>query len=371
MAKLRSRLLAPDALRGLIMVLMALDHANHFIAQKHSSGEYWGGPFPVYHDGLPFLTRLVTHLAAPGFFFLMGMGMLLFTRSRQQLGWGKKKIIAHFVIRGLILIVLQLLVVVRSWQFSPGGWELEIYIGVLVALGGTMILGSLMLWLPPKYLLPLILATLLGNAFLPPDPNQWTGAFSTLERLLWIPGGSLALWVNYPVLPWLPLVLFGMLFGHWLMANKDKAFRRAAWLGSALILAFIIMRIVDGFGNIRPRAGDTWIDFLNMVKYPPSLTFIFLTLGINLLLLWGFAQISEKTARYLQPLVVFGQVPLFFYVAHLFLYAGLGIWLTPGGTSIIQMYPYWLLGLLILYPLCLKFREFKRGRSERSVFQFL
>jgi uncharacterized membrane protein len=368
--KKNSRIQAPDALRGVIMVLMALDHANHFIAQKHSPGEYWGGSYPSYPDGLAFMTRAVTHLAAPGFFFLMGMGMLLFARSRQQQGWDKKKIVGHFITRGLILIALQLLVVVRSWQFSPGGWALEVYIGVLFALGGTMILGISALWLRPKLLLILTLSFVLGSAILAPDPNQWTEVFSTLERLLFIPGGNLALWVNYPVLPWMGLVLFGVLFGHWLIENKEKAFRRAAWLGSAFLTAFFILRILDGFGNIRPRAGNTWIDFLNVVKYPPSITFILLTLGINLLLLWGLAQISEKTTRYIQPLVVYGQVPLFFYIAHLFLYAGLGIWLTPEGTSIPQMYIYWLLGLVILYPLCTQYGRFKRAQSRRSLVQY-
>ncbi|MEN8173168.1 MAG: heparan-alpha-glucosaminide N-acetyltransferase domain-containing protein, partial [Chloroflexota bacterium] len=346
-------------------------HANHFIAQKHSSGEYWGGPFPIYHDAFSFLTRFVTHLAAPGFFFLMGMGMLLYSRSRGQLGWNKTKIISHFIVRGLILIALQMLVILRSWQLSPGGWVLEIYIGVLFALGGTMIVGSLALWLPPKYLIGFTMTTLLGVAFLIPDPNQWSGSFSTLERILLIPGGDLALWVNYPVIPWLPLVLFGMLFGHWLHENAAVAYRRAAWMGSAFLLAFLILRIANGFGNIRPRAGDFWIDFLNPVKYPPSLTFILLTLGINLLLLWGFSQSNESVSRYIQPLAAFGQVPLFFYVAHLFLYAGLGIWLTPAGTSLIKMYPFWLLGLLILYPLSLKYRRFKNTLTENSFFQYL
>ncbi len=364
------RILAPDALRGGIMILMALDHANHFIAQKHSSGEYWGGPYPSYTDGLAFLTRAVTHLAAPGFFFLMGMGMLLYARSRQQQGWDKKKIFGHFVLRGMILIVLQLVVVVRSWQFSPGGWSLEVYIGVLFALGCTMIVGSSVLWMRPKYLLILTLSFFLGSALLVPDPSQWSEVFSTLERLLLIPGGTLDLWVNYPVLPWVALVLFGMLFGHWLLDDKEKAFQRAAWLGGVFLMSFFVLRLLDGFGNIRPRAGDTWIDFLNVVKYPPSMTFILLTLGINLLLLWGLAQINERGLRYIRPLVVFGQVPLFFYITHLFLYAGLGIWLKPEGTSILQMYPFWLVGLVILYPLCLKYGQFKRNQSKQSVAQF-
>ena len=96
--KKASRILPIDALRGLIIVLMALDHANHFIAQQHSSGEYWGGSFPRFGDALTFLTRLVTHLSAPGFFFLMGVGMLLLTNSRRKRGWSERAIMIHFLI---------------------------------------------------------------------------------------------------------------------------------------------------------------------------------------------------------------------------------------------------------------------------------
>ena len=91
-----------DALRGLIIILMALDHANYFVAHKHSPGEYWGGMLPVYDTSLAFMTRFVTHLAAPGFFFLMGVGMYLFTEARQKHGWGKWAVIRHFLIRGII-----------------------------------------------------------------------------------------------------------------------------------------------------------------------------------------------------------------------------------------------------------------------------
>ena len=82
----QNRLLPVDALRGLIIVFMALDHANYFIAQQHSSGEHWGGVLPAYTDGLAFLTRFITHLSAPGFFFLMGVGMVLFAQKRSQTG---------------------------------------------------------------------------------------------------------------------------------------------------------------------------------------------------------------------------------------------------------------------------------------------
>jgi uncharacterized membrane protein len=136
-----NRLYPLDALRGLVIVVMALDHANYFIAQQHSPGEYWGGPFPYYASALPFLTRLVTHFAAPGFFFLMGVGMLLFAESRWRQGWNIWKIRAHFWIRGVVLILLQLILVNRIWEAGPGFFP-ETYIGVLIALGGTMILAS-------------------------------------------------------------------------------------------------------------------------------------------------------------------------------------------------------------------------------------
>lgn len=84
-----ARLLPIDALRGLIIVFMALDHAGHFVAQKHASGEMWGGPFPTYTDPLAFLTRLITHLSAPAFFFLMGAGMFLFADARRKQGWSE------------------------------------------------------------------------------------------------------------------------------------------------------------------------------------------------------------------------------------------------------------------------------------------
>jgi len=366
-----SRLAPLDVLRGLIIILMALDHANHFIAQQHSPGEYWGGPFPAYHDALAFLTRLVTHLCAPGFFFLMGVGMLLFANARRKQGWSEWAIIGHFLIRGGLLIALQLLVVNRAWELSPGGWALETYIGVLFALGGTMILGSLLLWLKPIYLLPLTVVLVLGTELLTPSPGEWNQTFRPLTRVLLIPGGNLELWVNYPVLPWLELVTFGIVFGYWLADDPRKAFEWALKLGAAFILAFLVLRALDGFGNIRPRSGNTWIDFLNAVKYPPSITLNLLTMGVDLVVVGLFARASEKLQRYLQPLAVFGRVPLPFYLTHLFLYAGLGLWLTPNGTSIPKMYPYWLLGLLTLYPLCLWYGQFKHRQPAKSILRFL
>jgi uncharacterized membrane protein len=370
-----SRLLSLDGLRGLIMVLMALDHANHFLAQKHSPGEYWGGPFPVYQDVLPFLTRLVTHLAAPGFFFLMGTAMTLFADSRRRQGWSRWEIARHFLIRGALLVALQLLVVNRAWEWSPGGWGVQLYVGVLYALGGTMILGSMFMSLGTRWLLALSALLFLGTEFLAPAPELWGKL--VFEKLadqlnLWLiyPGGTLELWSNYPLLPWLELVVLGMAFGQWLLADVRQAYTRALRLGLLFILAFIIVRWLDGFGNIRPRSGSDWMAFLNPVKYPPSMTFTLMTMGVNLLLLGLFGRAGARVGRLLKGLTTYGRVPLFFYVAHLFLYAGMGWLLTPGGTSIPRMYPYWIVGLILLYPLCHWYGRFKSSRPASSIWHF-
>ena len=95
------RLLPLDALRGLIMILMAIDHANFFVARLHPTGEFWGVPLPQYNNIAEFLTRLVTHICAPGFFFLMGVGMVLFAHSRRSLGWSERKISQNLFLRAL------------------------------------------------------------------------------------------------------------------------------------------------------------------------------------------------------------------------------------------------------------------------------
>jgi uncharacterized membrane protein len=371
------RLFGPDALRGLIITLMALDHANIFIAHKHSSGEYWGGSFPVYSDSLAFLTRFVTHFCAPGFFLLMGIGMVVFAHSRQERGWGKWEVMRHFLIRGGVLIALQLLVVNRAWELTPGGWGIQIYIGVLFALGVTMILGSLLLWFKPGYLLGISVVLLIGMEVLVPDPSLWGAGKNFPTAVFLLPGGipgsggNLLLWTNYPALQWFELVTFGMVFGKWFIEDRHKALNRAWQIGAIFLISFLIMRYFDGFGNIRPRMSDSWIDFLNPVKYPPSISFTLMTTGINLILLGLFSRANEKVRPILQPLVIFGQAPLFFYVLHLFLYAGLGYWLTPDGTGFPTMYIIWLLGLLVLNPLCLWYRQFKHRRALRSILQFL
>jgi uncharacterized membrane protein len=306
----------------------------------------------------------------------MGTGMALFCHSRRERGWSKWAVIRHFLIRGAVLIALQLLVVNQLWWLSPGGWGIHIYIGVLFALGSTMILGSLLVWLKPGILLGVMVVLMIGTELLVPDPSQWGPGMSPLNLIVLTPGGFVSeterlLWSNYPFLPWLELVTFGLAFGQWLAQDAKKAFRRAIAIGAACLVGFAVVRFLDGFGNIRPRLGNTWIDWLNAVKYPPSIAFTLLTTGINLLILGLIAQVGERWQWPFRPLAVFGRAPLLFYLTHIVLYAGLGHLLTPNGTSILLMLPFWLLGLLILLLPCLWYGRLKHRQPANSVVRFL
>jgi len=197
-------------------------------------------------------------------------------------------------------------------------------------------------------------------------------------RLIWlVPGGRQLgaegpwLWVNYPILPWLELVVLGLAFGQWLATDHRRAYRRGLVIGALCLVGFAAVRYLNGFGNLRPRMGDTWIDWLSVVKYPPSIAFTLLTIGVNLILLWVLAQVGERGQKVLLPLAAFGRAPLFFYGTHIAVYLVLAYLLTPQGTSILLMLPLWLVGLALLYPACRWYGRLKQRQPRRSVLRFL
>ena len=348
---------------------MALDHANLFVGQSHSPGEHWFAPLPTYDSAAAFLTRLVTHPAAPGFFFLMGVGMVLFAASRRERGWSEGQLIRHFTVRGAVLIVLQFTVVNLAWRTGPSE-QPDFYLGVLAALGGTMIIGSLLLRLGPAVLAGLALALFVGMELTHPDPAQGLSLFDQpLGLVLGYSGGDMAFWSNYPLLVWLELVVFGMAFGKWLRTDSARTMKSVPWLGVAFLAAFFVLRALDGFGNIRSQEVDGWIGFFNVVKYPPAMTFTLLAMGLNLLVLSATSRLRHDGVV-VRVLGAFGRVPLFFYVTHLYLYSALGWLFARSGTSLAVMYLYWIVGLAILYWPCVWYRRLKASHPD-SVLRFV
>ncbi len=377
------RLAALDAHRGIIMVFMAIDHASYFIARVHSA-EFWGIALPVYPDALWFWTRWITHLCAPGFFFLMGIGMTLFADARRQAGWEEGRITRYFVIRGLLLILLQLFVEDPAWILGdlsagngvmvirggvPGGdTEGMIYLGVLFALGGVMIFWSFMRRVPFWFIGLISLVAVLVTQFVVPGPDHAATLYPPLLRLLMVPGHTNIWLISYPVVPWLGATGLGLLFGELMKRDTHRAARLAGWTGLGFLVLFAIVRLTGGFGNLS-EVPPGWMGFLNVIKYPPSLALLTMTLGINLLLmsLWGWADLCLKS-RY-HPLLVFGRVALFFYLLHLWVYGLLGLFF-KAGSGLVTMYGCWLLGLVILYPFCYGYNRFKGHKSLTSLWRF-
>ncbi|MFL7812807.1 MAG: heparan-alpha-glucosaminide N-acetyltransferase domain-containing protein [Anaerolineales bacterium] len=368
----RGRLLALDQLRGILIILMALDHANFHIAHQHSSGEYWGGVFPSFSTPGHFLTRFVTHFCAPGFFFLMGISMVLFASARRKKGWKEKQIRLHFLLRGLFLIALQQLLNFGGIWSLPGSPGPLWYGGVLAALGFTMILSLLLLKVHPRCLLLISVLLFLGVEALTPGPAAWGKGLYQLPGVLLVYGGGWGnFWVNYPLLAWLEVTVFGLYFGKLIEKGENQAFRSGGTLGLLFLAGFAIIRVLNGFGNIRPLPLSSWMGFLSVVKYPPSMAYVLLTLGCNLILLWLLSCFQNGRLGDKNPLLVFGRTALFSYVSHILIYILLGRLITPSGSSLGVMYLLWLVGLGILYPLADWYGKFKAQQGPRSWVHFL
>jgi uncharacterized membrane protein len=379
-----ARLASLDALRGLIIVLMAVDHARGLIARNHPS-EFWGSSLPDYRgDWVAFLTRLVTHLCAPGFMFLMGAGAALFAASRDRAGWTTRRIVAHLVLRGLVLVVLGQLFEVTAAAFGtaaatrsesyglrvPGApGPISFTFVVLHGLGTALVVAGLLIRLPPAVHAALAGVCVAVTHALTPDAAHAGDPISPLLGLLVVPSLAPPLIAVYPTIPWLAPTLLGVAFGLMLGRDRERAFTLAGWTGLAFLVLFVLFRASGGFGSFHPAAPG-WIGFLNVTKYPPSLTFLLLTLGVNFLLLAWLERSGAGNARWTSALRVFGEVPLFFFVTHLWLYGAIGK-LFPAGMSIPRMYVFWLLGLLILYMPCRWYGGFKRTRPPASIFRFL
>jgi uncharacterized membrane protein len=359
------RFIPLDALRGVIMILMAIDHASYFVRRWHPF-ETWDQPLPDYPNLAAMLTRLATHPCAPGFFFLMGAGMVLFARSRRQLGWRERKIAGHLALRGLLFIVLEQLIV----DVASAGRVYPLEFSILSGLGVAMLLGILFLRLSGSVQAAAGAAILLLMQFLPGILLHADLGILSPIRLLLVPGSVGSAFVLYPPVPWLGVVLLGMAFARLLLWHEDKAYRVSAVVGLACLALFPLVRALGGFGNLRMPAGQSLIDFFNVVKYPPSLSFLLLSLGVDLTVLYLLSRVSSQLATWCQPVVILGRAALYFFLVHWFVYAALGlVWSTPGGLP--QTYLAWAVGLVLLYPVCKAFEAFKHSMPAASVWRML
>jgi len=388
------RLASVDVLRGLVMVIMALDHTRDFMTNVRFD------PADVTHtNGILFFTRFITHFCAPVFSFLAGTGAYLATsrgKSIQQVSW-------FFLTRGLWLVVLEFTVVGFAWAFVPWGAA-----GVIWILGWSMVCMALIVRLPVRWIAVFGVGMIATHNLLDRVNPASFGKLAPLWMLLHSPG-AIPITQNftflnlYVLIPWVGVMAVGFAFGA-LLLRPD----RRKWiltLGFSITALFFLLREFNLYGNgtagfpfsmgpwkPQPTLSLTVISFFNTLKYPPSLHYLLMTLGPALILL-GLLD-GVKAERVLgRVLLVYGRVPMFYYILHLYLIHTIAIvaalafhqpaaWLWHGAIFLLPtppgyghglpfIYAMWILAVAILYLPCLWYMEFKRQHRDWNWLSYL
>ena len=384
-----ARLSAIDALRGIVMIIMALDHVRDFF---HVDAAVFSPTDLTRTTPILFLTRWITHFCLPVFMFAAGMGAFLWGRNRS-----KRDLSRFLLTRGLWFIFLELTVMQLAYNFNIH-FRFLILLLILWIFGICMLAMAALIYLPMRWLALLSVAVIFfHNLFDGIRPQQF-GGYAWAWNLLHQPGiipvaGKLVL-VTYTFLPWIGVMGAGYCFAQ--VFQMDPSARRPLMLkmGSAVTIGFIVLRAINNYGDPlkwtqQKSAVFTLLSFLNTTKYPGSLDFVLMTLGPSLLLLAWFDQRTFKDSN---PMIVFGRVPMFYFILHFYLIhillviasfirygaqtltfifnpipsMGGPVKLFPAnfGYSLWTVYGVWILTLLILYPICRWFANVKATRKE-------
>jgi uncharacterized membrane protein len=375
----RPRLDSLDWLRGLVMILMVLDHTRDFFSSGNFNPRDPNSP-------VLFLTRWVTHFCAPTFVFLAGVGASLYGargRTRAELS-------RFLATRGLWLIVMELTLVRFGWTFNFR-YDISI-LQVIWVIGVGLLILSALIYLPRKVIAGIALTMVLGHNLLDGLKADQFGH----ARWLWMliheqgflrPNDKFTIFVVYPLVPWIAVLALGYVFGPAMQESPEQRRRACLRLGLILLATFVLLRATNLYGDPRPWKTQpsvlgTVLSFVNCEKYPPSLLFLCMTLGGALLLLGA---VGEPTSGLGRVVVTFGRVPFFFYISHIFLLHAMAVFwaqwhlgdsawlfrgLPPGssppgfGVSLPVVYLLWLIAVAMLYPVCRWFATIKQTHKD-------
>ena len=376
-----ARLQSIDALRGLVILFMLLDHVRETFLLHLQVPD----PMDVaVTEPALFFSRTLAHLCAPVFIFLTGLSAFLYAEKHQ----GRAAVSSFLLKRGLFLVALEFTLVNFAWTFQVP--PAVIYLQVIWAIGLSMLALSALLWLPRPVLIALGLVIIGGHNLL--DPLHFTTdsalhvPWAILHDRGWIEVSEhLRLRTSYPLLPWIGVIVLGYAAGPWFSRGFDpeRRLRNLAGWAQAALLVFMLLRLINGYGERPWVVGEdgmrTLMSLLNITKYPPSLLFLCLTLGCGLLLLRSFERKQERP--WLRPLTVFGSAPMFFYLLHLYvlklLYiAAVAIWGLNHGShfGFDAVWPLWLCTAVLavgLYPAVRWFAELKGRRRDITWLKYL
>jgi len=383
----RNRIGSIDTLRGLVMVIMALDHVRDFfhITAFTQDPTNLNTTTPAL-----FFTRWITHFCAPVFVFLAGTSAYLLGQKRT-----KKELSAFLIKRGLWLIIAEITLVGLGWTFDPlfHGAMLQ----VIWAIGCSMILLGVLIYLPFKIVVATGLIIFLGhNVFdLVPTPQQGVGgvlikAFFTARGSFYELPSNRFIGFLYAILPWASVMILGYGFGYFYRAEVSMEQRRK-WLlllGSGVIALFIIFRFIEAYGDPRhwtPQKNGlfTFLSFINTNKYPPSLEYLCMTLGPAIIVLALIENVQNRLTAFLST---FGRVPFFYYILHIYLihFLCVAAFFITGhstneiadknspflfrpanfGFSLPVVYLIWIFAVTLLYPLCRWYNKYKATHNK-------
>ncbi|HET6254994.1 MAG TPA: heparan-alpha-glucosaminide N-acetyltransferase domain-containing protein [Puia sp.] len=423
------RIASIDIARGLVMVIMALDHTRELLdawSRAHTPTDL------TVTTPLLFFTRWITHFCAPAFVFLSGASAAIqLTRStnpRETRRW--------LLRRGLILIAVEYTIVNFGISFDFR-FRLLLF-EVIGTIGAGMILLSPVSRLPMRWLVPITALILFGHDLLPLPPSMAMAApnsspaFNVLRTFGWSPGSfqpgpNLLIAVAYPIIPWFGIMLAGFVTGRWFQRPAAERKRLFLAAGGITLGLFVVLRFINGYGDFNPWSVQkntlfTALSFLNVDKYPPTLLFCLLTLG-GLFLILAAAEprapqqpapippvIVQPATQATQPsiavqpatqppanaitriLLVYGRVPLFYFIVHFYLIHLLmlvvgfaqgyslsqlnfgpfqfGRPATGGGLPTWCIYPIWIAVVAVMYPLCRCYGQFKFSHPEKKFLRY-
>lgn len=348
------------------MMLMALDHTSWFFNEHR----IFADSVLLYESGDlfaadQFLTRWITHICAPTFIFLAGTAIAISNTQRREQGMSHSVIDRELLIRGAFIAFIDLCI----FSLASG----QVLLQVLYAIGISMMLMVPLQRLGQRAVLFLAIVILAGS--------------EVLLRAWWEPGGEVPLWlaltfapvlgetytVLYPALPWLAIMMLGWAFGERLMSKQPGLWpveRLLRVSGLSALVLFVVIRSIDGYGNLfMYLEGDTLVQWLHISKYPPSLAYTLLELGLMAMILAVMIRIEPFIGiRKNGFVLVYGQTALFFYLAHFCILGVLNPFIERGG--LLQTYLITVLVLVILYPLCRMYRTLKWSHPQ-SLLRFL
>jgi uncharacterized membrane protein len=375
----RVRLDSIDLLRGLVMVLMVLDHSRDFFA---------AGNFNLrdVNDPALFLTRWVTHFCAPVFVFLAGTSAFLYGargRTVREVSW-------FLFTRGLWLVLLELTIIRFAWTFSV--FPDFVLLQVIWAIGISMIVLSALIHLPRWAIGAIGVGMIAGHNLLDAVRAEQFGQLGWLWNVLHQPAllhptAEVTVFALYPLIPWIGVMAAGYALGPVMLREPSSRRRWLVGLGLGVTLIFILLRATNLYGDPAPWTshhgiGATLLSFVNTEKYPPSALYLAMTLGPALVALAAFEFAHGKVAKLF---ITFGRVPLFFYLGHLLLLHAMAVafaaiahgdvaWLfgvlpiaarSDGyGLGLPGVYLVWMIAVAVLYRPCRWFAEVKRQRHD-------